>query len=194
MVNGKSCHMASDGIASSELSESGHAEGLGKSGVGPDFGEDSSQKIPQPRKLYDVLGGQNAQNKRRLGSGVDFVQVARRLWLAHELQDALIERAGYYRVRPPIRTALIVERRPFPQLRRAAKLMETSPVIVRLSNRIATSRRNGQAGRMAARFPTKGNCQSEIRLEIAKRRKRRTPQCCYQDSKCSPSIRPPDAL
>jgi hypothetical protein len=81
-----------------------------------------SQKIPQPQKLYYVLGGQNARNKRRLGRRTDFIQVPRCLGLSHELPDALIERAGSDRVALSIRTTLIVERRPFPQLSRGTKV------------------------------------------------------------------------
>jgi len=82
----------------------------------------ASQKIPQPRKLYDVLGGQYAQNKRRLGSRVDLIQVPRCLGLCHELPDTLIERAGSDHIRLSIWATLIVERRPFPQLSRGGKV------------------------------------------------------------------------
>jgi hypothetical protein len=53
---------------------------------------------------------------------MDFIQMPRCLWLGHELTDALIERASNDRVRPPIWSALIVKRRPFPQLSRRIKI------------------------------------------------------------------------
>ena len=97
------------------------------------FGKAASQEISQQRKLYYVLGGQNAHNERRLGSRMDFVQVSHDLGPCHKLADALIERASGDHVCLSIRTTLIVERRPFPRSSAgASKLMEDSPVIAGL--------------------------------------------------------------
>ena len=53
---------------------------------------------------------------------MDFVQVSHGLGPCHELADALIERASGNHVCLSIRTTLIVERRPFPQLSRSIKV------------------------------------------------------------------------
>jgi hypothetical protein len=47
---------------------------------------------------------------------VDFIQVPHCHRLSHELADALVERTSNDCVHPPIRTTLVVKRRPFPQL------------------------------------------------------------------------------
>jgi hypothetical protein len=123
-----------------------------------------SQKVFQPRKLYYVLGGQNAHDKRRLASRMDFIQVPRWLWLSHEFPDALIERAGNDQVCLSIGTTLISERRPFPQLSRSSKVDGELPGHCSAPNRwdllslrpIAISRRNDQDLIMAARCPLRG--------------------------------------
>jgi hypothetical protein len=62
---------------------------------GPDGPPLSSEKIPEPRQLDDVVRRQDRADKIRLRRGVNFVQMTLRFGLTHKLLDALVQGATF---------------------------------------------------------------------------------------------------